>query len=63
MHYVYLAADTRKRFFEDLAFYGALYLLANKSTYSVSQKEVCVQILSVANRNGDIAIFFLLLIY
>lgn len=37
--YVYLAADTRKMFFEDLAFYGALYLLANKSTYSVSQKE------------------------
>lgn len=37
--YVYLAADTRKIFFEDLAFYGTLYLLANKSTYSVSQKE------------------------
>lgn len=26
--------------FEDLAFDGALYLLENKSTYSVSQKEV-----------------------
>lgn len=45
-HYVYLAADTRKMFFEDLAFYGALYLLGNKYTYSVSQKEVCVQTVS-----------------
>lgn len=30
-------------FFEELAFYGALYLLVKKSTYSVSHKQSYVQ--------------------
>jgi len=40
VNYIYLVTDTRKMFFEGLAFYGALYLLVNKSTYSVSHKAV-----------------------
>lgn len=61
--YVYLTADTKKMFFEDLAFYGALYLLANKYSYSVSQKEVSYSVSFSCKQQWRDCIFFIMPIY
>ena len=62
VNYIYLVTDTRKMFFEGLAFYGALYLLVNKSTYSVSHKAViCLNILSCKQQCSECKHFFFLL--